>query len=101
MADVFLFTGLSGAGKTTLAQRFGAELQAAGYRVELLDGDVIRRDLCSDLGFSKADRIENVRRLGEAAIARRQASAEVVIIAAIAPYCCSREELRRQVEAQA
>jgi adenylylsulfate kinase len=94
---VFLFTGLSGAGKTTLARRFKDELQQTGYRIELLDGDVSRRDLCCDLGFSKADRIENVRRLGEAARARLRAGTDLVLISAIAPYAASRAALRDRV----
>ncbi len=59
------FTGLSGAGKTTLARQLEVMLRAMGRQVVLLDGDVLRGGLCSDLGFSAADRRENLRRAGE------------------------------------
>src|SRR5947209_8640480 len=58
------FTGLSGAGKTTLNRAVREQLEASGYIVESLDGDVVRQNLCRDLGFSKQDRDENVRRIG-------------------------------------
>jgi len=58
------FTGLSGAGKTTLCRALEPELRSIGYPVQILDGDEIRQHLSRDLGFSKADRDENVRRIG-------------------------------------
>ena len=61
---VVWFTGIPSAGKTTLSKRVHAELRAAGYNVELLDGDLLRRQLSKDLGFTKADRDENIRRIG-------------------------------------
>lgn len=62
-------TGLPGAGKSTLARGVAARLREAGARVEVLDGDVVRESLSKGLGFSKADRDTNVRRIGLAVIA--------------------------------
>ena len=59
---VIQMTGLSGAGKSTIAQATHKHLVDLGYQVELIDGDHYRKHLCHDLGFSKADRLENVRR---------------------------------------
>ncbi len=58
------FTGLPCSGKTTIADAVDKELQGRGLKVESLDGDEIRRHLCSDLGFSKKDRDTNIRRMG-------------------------------------
>src|SRR5262245_52655926 len=58
------FTGLSGAGKSTIAELVGAELKARGRKVELLDGDEVREHLSKGLGFSKEDRDTNIRRIG-------------------------------------
>ncbi|MDQ1465803.1 MAG: adenylylsulfate kinase, partial [Actinomycetota bacterium] len=58
------FTGLSGAGKSTIANLVVAELRARGHRVELLDGDEVREHLSKGLGFSKEDRDTNIRRIG-------------------------------------
>ena len=63
--SVFWFTGLSGAGKTTVATTVLKQLQKEGKRIVLLDGDVLRDGLCSDLAFSIADRTENIRRVAE------------------------------------
>jgi len=78
-------TGLSGSGKTTLAQALQEELKHNDFRVALIDGDVYRQTLCQDLGFSKTDRLENMKRLGAVAdvLADR---VDLVIIAAINPY---------------
>ena len=64
------FTGLSSAGKSTISKAVQEKLWARGCKVELLDGDVVRQHLCRDLGFSKEDRDENIRRLGFIANAR-------------------------------
>jgi len=64
-ARVFWFTGLSGAGKTTLAQMLDEALQFRGYICQLLDGDIIRTGINNNLGFSEADRMENIRRIAE------------------------------------
>jgi len=90
------FTGLSGAGKTTIARAVCARLLARGIRVELLDADELRKHLNRDLGFSKEDRDENIRRIGFAAhLLTRQGVAAVV--AAISPYRAVREEVRRSI----
>ena len=60
---ILLFCGLSGAGKTTLARSVAAELTSLGIKIEIIDGDEYRAALCRDLGFSKEDRNENIRRL--------------------------------------
>ena len=87
------FTGLSGAGKTTLAKLLQKELLKRGSNVELLDGDVVRTNLSKGLGFSKEDRDTNVRRIGFVAslLARNNA---VCICAAISPYQSIRDEVR-------
>jgi adenylylsulfate kinase len=94
---VIWFTGLSGAGKTTLAQSIGRELIATGHRVEALDGDEVRENLSRGLGFSKEDRDTNVRRIGF--VARLLARNGVVVLAsAISPYRQSRDDVRRSIE---
>jgi adenylyl-sulfate kinase len=87
------FTGLSGAGKTTLAKRVQKLLVQRGLGVELLDGDVIRTNLSKGLGFSKEDRDTNIRRIGFVAslLARNNT---VCIAAAISPYKAVRDEVR-------
>lgn len=90
MAKVFLFSGLSGAGKTTLAQ--GARDMLGQGAWVVLDGDAMRRGLNRDLGFSRADREENIRRLGEIAVCLAEQGINV-ILAVIAPY----ESLRRNL----
>ena len=96
---VLWLTGLSGAGKTTLASRLAPELRARGLRVEVLDGDEVRTNLSKGLGFSREDRDTNIRRIGFVArlLARNGVAA---ITAAISPYADVREEVRRAVEAE-
>src|SRR5262245_30873938 len=79
------FTGLSGSGKSTLAHMVEAELRRRGLRVEVLDGDVVRTNLCKGLGFSKEDRDTNIRRIGFVShlLSRNGVAA---IAAAISPY---------------
>jgi adenylylsulfate kinase len=92
-------TGLSGAGKTTLAGMVKQLLQEEHIPVAVIDGDEYRKTLCADLGFSREDRCENIRRLGKAAsIFCRQGA--VAIIAAINPYQQSREELATLYQAR-
>jgi ATP sulfurylase/adenylyl-sulfate kinase len=92
---VVWFTGLSGAGKSTIANALKAELEARGRHVELLDGDEVRTHLSKGLGFSKEDRDTNIRRIGYVArlVAR---SGGVAITAAISPYRAVRDEIRAQ-----
>ena len=94
---VIWLTGLSGAGKTTLASVLRNELTAAGLRVETLDGDEVRENLSRGLGFSKEDRDTNVRRIGF--VARLLARNGVIVLAsAISPYRQSRDDVRQWVE---
>ena len=87
------FTGLSGAGKTTIAERLQQVLRDRGRNVEILDGDVVRTNLSKGLGFSKEDRDTNIRRIGFvcALLAR---NGVVAIAAAISPYREIRDEVR-------
>ena len=95
---VIWFTGLSGSGKSTLATALEKKLSAAGSRAFVLDGDEIRRGLCSDLGFSAADRAENIRRLAE--VAKLFAECGVICITAfISPLRASRENAKRIIGA--
>src|SRR5690242_18722738 len=85
--------GLSGAGKSTIALAVKEQLSKENIHVEILDGDHIRKTLHKDLGFSKADRNENIRRMGALASAM-STNNHVIIIAAINPYEIIREELK-------
>ena len=91
------FTGLSGSGKSTVAAQLAVELAAAGRTVTLLDGDVVRTHLSAGLGFSKADREINIRRIGWVA-AEVTKHGGVAICAPIAPYAATRAAARGMVE---
>jgi bifunctional enzyme CysN/CysC len=91
---VLWFTGLSGSGKSTLALALEARLFAKGYHVYVLDGDNIRDGLNANLGFSPADRAENIRRVGEVAALFADAGF-LVISSFISPYRADRERARR------
>ncbi len=90
---ILWFTGLSGAGKTTLALALEQELFRRGFQVYVLDGDNIRGGLNSDLGFSPADRSENIRRIGEVAALFADAG-QIVVTAFISPYRGDRARAR-------
>ena len=91
------FTGLSGAGKSTLADAVAARLLEDGRPAYVLDGDNVRHGLNADLGFSAADRAENVRRVGH--VARLMADAGlVVLVPVISPYRADRDRVRADHE---
>lgn len=90
---VLWLTGLSGAGKSTLAAAAEAELLRKGMLPVVLDGDILRAGLCSGLTYSEADRHENIRRAGEAAMLIAEAGA-IVIAALISPFRADRELVR-------
>jgi len=91
------FTGLSGAGKSTIANLVVTELRARGAKVELLDGDEVREHLSKGLGFSKEDRDENIRRIGwvAAVLCRNDV---ISVTAAISPYRSVRDQVRGWIE---
>lgn len=91
---VFWLFGLSGAGKSTLAERLGASLRERGIPVLMLDGDTLRAGLCARLGFSDADRSENLRRAAEAA--RLGLLSRLCVIASfITPLEAQRQQIAR------
>ncbi len=89
-------TGLSSAGKTTISRSVHEALQARGERVEWLDGDAMRLRLSADLGFSKDDRDENIRRIGFVAELLTRHGV-IVLVSAISPYRALRDEMRRRI----
>ncbi len=91
------FTGLSGAGKTTIAEIVGPELERRGLAVEYLDGDVVRTHLSKGLGFSKEDRDTNIERIGWVA-SRLTRHGAAVLVSAISPYEETRQKARDLVE---
>ncbi|MGJ5816988.1 adenylyl-sulfate kinase [Paludibaculum fermentans] len=90
------FTGMSGSGKSTLSNLLSARLRAMGARVEVLDGDVLRTQLCRGLTFSKQDREENIRRIGFICELLTR-NGVIAIAAAISPYREGRDELRSRI----
>lgn len=91
---ILWLTGLPCSGKTTIGRALTAHLIAAGNKAELLDGDAVRRQFWPELGFSREEREENVRRLGVfAATISRQG---IAVVSAISPYRESRDAIRRQ-----
>jgi adenylylsulfate kinase len=91
------FTGLSGAGKTTIAELVRPELVRRGRKVEWLDGDEVREHLCKGLGFSKEDRDTNIDRIGWVASKLTRHGA-AVIVSAISPYAEARRKAREMIE---
>ena len=90
------FTGLSGAGKTTIAAELAKVLRRQGHKVEVLDGDIVRKSLTRDLGYSRAERDENIRRIGFVADLLTR-NGVIVLVSVISPYRDVREEVRHQI----
>lgn len=87
------FTGLSGSGKSTIANALDVALHQRGYHTFLLDGDNVRHGLCKDLGFSDEDRVENIRRIGE--VSKLFADAGLIVLSAfISPFTSDRRLVR-------
>src|SRR6478672_285481 len=93
---VVWFTGLSGAGKSTISTLLQQRLCAAGARVELLDGDIVRTHLSKGLGFSHEDRDENIRRIGFVCELLSR-NGVIAIAAAISPYRQVRRDIRGRI----
>jgi adenylylsulfate kinase len=91
------FTGLSGAGKTTIAREVERELRARGSSVEILDGDIIRQNLSKGLGFSKEDRDTNIKRIGFVANLLSR-NGVIAMTAAISPYRQVRDNVRQMTK---
>ena len=95
-AKVLWFTGISGSGKSTIANELEKELFSQGIRTFILDGDNVRHGLNSDLGFDDADRVENIRRVGE--VAKLMLDAGIVVISSfISPFISDREMVKRLI----
>src|SRR6266508_2487062 len=94
---VLWLTGLSGAGKSTVAAKLAPALAERGHRVELLDGDEVRTNLCQGLGFSREDRDTNIARIGYVA-GKLAKHGVAVLVAAISPYRQARDLVRAEVE---
>lgn len=90
------FTGLSGAGKSSISERVFKELCARCSKVERLDGDIVRTNLTKGLTFSKEDRDENIRRIGFVAHLLTR-NGVIVLVSAISPYRAIREEVRKRI----
>jgi adenylylsulfate kinase len=90
------FTGLSGAGKTTLSDALELELRARDCKLERLDGDIVRENLTKGLGFSKADRDTNIRRIGFVSHLLTR-NGVIVLVSAISPYRDVRQEVKAQI----
>ena len=94
---IIWFTGLSGSGKSTLAHEVEERLHQMGCRTYVLDGDNVRHGLCGDLGFSDADRVENIRRIGEVSKLFTEAGL-IVLTAFISPFQADRNKVRAMVQ---
>ena len=90
------FTGLSGAGKTTITHALEKELLARQCSLEILDGDIVRQNLTKGLGFSKEDRDENIRRIGFVSHLLTR-NGVIVLVSAISPYRAIRDEVRQRI----
>ena len=94
---ILWFTGLSGSGKSTIANMVEGRLHEMGISTYILDGDNLRNGLNEDLGFSSGDRKENIRRIGE--VSKLFVDSGIVVLATfISPYASDREEVRKKVQ---
>ncbi|MFD1261843.1 adenylyl-sulfate kinase [Entomomonas asaccharolytica] len=96
--QAYWITGLSGVGKTTLANALAASLTALNIENKVLDGDELRKTLCADLGFSKQDRDTNIQRIAELAYSLQQQGV-VVIVSVISPYLEVRQQAIKKLQA--
>ena len=94
---IFWFTGLPAAGKSTIANLVEAQLHARGVHTTMLDGDNVRHGLNRDLGFTDADRVENIRRVGEMAKLMTEAGL-IVLCSFISPFRAERRMVRALVD---
>lgn len=90
------FTGLSGAGKTTISRAVAEKLRSLDCKLEILDGDIVRENLTKGLGFSKEDREENIRRIGFVAHLLTR-NGVIVLVSAISPYRSMRDEAKQRI----
>lgn len=90
------FTGLSGAGKTTISRAVEQKLRQSNYKLEILDGDIVRQNLTKGLGFSREDRDENIRRIGFVSNLLTR-NGVIVLVSAISPYREIRDEVRERI----
>jgi adenylylsulfate kinase len=98
-AKLIWFTGLSGSGKSTLAVQLEAVLHAKGFKTYLLDGDNIRAGINKDLSFTDADRIENIRRIGE--VSKLMLDSGIIVLSAfISPFQSDRDQVKKIVGAE-
>ncbi|MNK23530.1 putative adenylyl-sulfate kinase [compost metagenome] len=95
--NVFQFTGLSGVGKSTLSLAVREKLSKKGYKVEILDGDELRKTISADLGFSEIDRLTHLNRVAQLAA---KVNADIVLIAVINPYEKGRQLFRECADAK-
>jgi len=93
-SGVLWFTGLPGSGKSTITEKLESRLFDSGYQVSVVDNDLVRRGLSSDLGFSQDDRTENIRRAGEASALLARAG-RLVLSGFISPYRSDRDRARK------
>ena len=95
-ARVFWFTGLSGVGKSTIAKIANFRLQKMGFKVLVLDGDVVRNELHRDLGFSKCDIAENNRLISEICV-NKKLEYDIILVPIISPYRQSRSAAKEKI----
>ena len=95
-ADIYWFTGLSGVGKSTIADAAKLKFELMGFKVLVLDGDVVRSELHWDLGFSKCDIEENNRLISELCV-KKQLEYDIILVPIISPYRQSRSTVKTKI----